>query len=95
MGVCIFSSKIHQAINTIKPSWRGNWHILFANAKILDEIIKQEMKEEIMRALLGITKVELLNSNQSLHEGNQSCQLDKEHWTRTREDYWLPAQADC
>jgi len=33
--------------------------------------------------------------NQPLSEGNQSYQPDKEDWTRIREDYWLPAQADC
>jgi len=91
IGTYIFSSKIHEAIEKIKPSWRGeleitdaiqeminmgfkvkaeilnSWwldtgkkdDILFANSKILDECIEQDIKGKLTNSVVdGRVKVE-------------------------------------
>jgi glucose-1-phosphate thymidylyltransferase len=91
IGTYLFSSKVHQAIERIKPSWRGeleitdaiqemitlgfkvkaeilnSWwldtgkkdDILSANAKVLDEYIRLDVKGEVADSLLdGRVKIE-------------------------------------
>jgi len=91
IGTYLFSNKVHQAIERIKPSWRGeleitdaiqeminmgfkvkaeilnSWwldtgkkdDILSANAKILDEYVKQEIKGEVSESSIdGRVKID-------------------------------------
>ncbi|MEM3489740.1 MAG: glucose-1-phosphate thymidylyltransferase [Nitrososphaerota archaeon] len=91
VGTYLFSNKIHEAVEHIKPSWRGEleitdaiqeminlgynvkaeilktwWvdtgkkdDILAANAKILDEYIKREIKGEMVNSIIeGKVKIE-------------------------------------
>jgi glucose-1-phosphate thymidylyltransferase len=91
VGTYIFSSKIHKAIEKIKPSWRGeleitdtiqeminegfkvkaesldSWwldtgkkdDILFANSKILDEYVEQDIKGKLTNSVVdGRVKVD-------------------------------------